>query len=117
MVRKSLRVTYMIAFICLLSSCMAFHKGYMVNSASLNQANFKYVREDLQGSATATYFLIWGGWNHDNLIQEAKENMLMNYTLEDNQAIVNLTVGWEKRITLFTITHKCVVTADIVEFQ
>ena len=99
------------------ASC-AFHSGYMVNSASLSSNNFTYVEKDITGSAIATYVLGLGGNDRMALVNEAKNNLLADYPLKSNQALVNLTVNWKNSFVLpLVITTRCTITADIVEFR
>jgi hypothetical protein len=102
-----------------LSSCAAFHSGYLANSAALSSGNFKYVIMDAQGTSKATYFLGIGGLARTALVSEAKENLLDKYPLNDNQVLVNVTVNWKHSYYpfLLLVTNKCTVTADIVEFK
>lgn len=106
-----------IAILC--SSCMALHNGYMMNSsASLSQSNFTYVKKDITGIAIVDYFLLFGGYNTETLVGKAKQNMLRDNPLTDNQALVNLTVSYKTTFTIFPYVQvECVITADVVEFK
>jgi len=101
-----------------LSSCAAFHNGYMANSTTLGCKNFKYIEHDASGSAKSTYFLGIGGFGHNALVAEAKEDLVYTYIVEDNQSLANITVSWETKVWIvFITTHTCTITADIVEFD
>ena len=101
----------------LLSGCFATHGGYINNSASLSQANFKYVKRDISGESSTLTFLGIGGLGKEALVAEAKSNMLRRINLKSNQTIVNTTVNWKNSFYLaLYITNKCTVTADVVEF-
>lgn len=90
----------------------------MNNSASLSSNNFSYVQKNLQGKAQATYVLGIGGMNREAIVNEAKEKMLENYSLEDGQTLANSTVNFKYSNFLgIVVTYKCYVTADIVEFR
>lgn len=103
--------------ISLLSNC-AMHTGYMVNSASLSNNNFTYVKKDVSGSAKATYIFGLGGLAKMALVDVAKKDLLSENPLKDNQTLVNLTVNWKNTFVLpFAVTNRCTVTADIVEFK
>ncbi len=100
------------------SSCVAFHTGSMSNSTALSSANFSYVKTNLKGEASATYVLGIGGFR-ETLVNSAKQNMLQNNNLRDNQALANLTVNFKTTYYWggFLIVDKCTVTADLVEFN
>lgn len=101
----------------LLSSC-AMHKGDMLNSASLGNTKFTYVKKDIKGTTSATYFLGFGGLSKDAIVDDAKRDLLAGNPLKDNQALVNLTISWKSTFVLpLVITKRCTITADIVEFK
>jgi len=98
------------------SNC-AFHSGYMQGSATLNSNNFNYIKRDVQGSASALYVLGIGGLNKTALVNEAKNNLLKNFQLQDNQALVDITVNWKKTYYLLVMKDECIITASIVQFN
>ncbi len=100
----------------LFSGC-ALHSGYMQSSASLNSNNFSYVKRDVQGSASALYVLGIGGLNKTALVNEAKNDLLKNYQLQNNQALVDITVNWKNTYYLLVMKNECTITASIVEFN
>ena len=101
----------------LLSGCFATHSGYLNNSASLSQANFKYVKRSISGESIATTVLGIGGLGRQAMVDEAKSDMLRGVNLKSNQTIANSTVSWKNSFYLgLFITNKCTVTADIIEF-
>lgn len=103
--------------ISLLSGC-AMHAGYMTNSASLTQANFSYVQMNIKGDSRATYVLGIGGFNKNTLVNFAKQQMLADHPLKNNQALVNVTVNFKRATVLGIYTEvNCRVTADVVEFK
>jgi hypothetical protein len=108
----------LLAIVLILSSCAAGLTGSMSDSASLSSNNFIYAKRNIQGKSQATYVFGFGGMKRDAIVAEARENMLTNTTLKNNQAIANLSVDFKKS-TFFGIvnTIKCFVSADIVEFK
>ncbi len=102
-----------------IASCSAVHSGIMENSASLSSANFSYAKQNIQGKSQATYILGIGGLAKETLVNEAKQKMLAENPLKDNQTLANLTVNFKKSLYFGLIysTVKCTVTADIVEFK
>lgn len=102
-----------------LSSC-ASYSGSMLSSASLNSANFSYVKENISGTASVMYlFGIGGGFFKEDwgLVQEAKKKMLLSNPLKKNQALVNITVNFKTKFILFSASRACTITADVVEFK
>lgn len=113
-----LRTCFVLTITALFSSCAAGLTGSMNNSAALNSNNFNYVQKDLQGKSQATYVLGIGGMNREAIVEEAKKNMLENYSLKDGQTLANTTVNFKYSNFLGIVaTTKCYVTADIVEFK
>jgi hypothetical protein len=110
------KIVFSLSVLVLLSSCAA-HTGYMANSASLDKANFSYVAPNISGKASATYIFGFGGLNREALVNEAKQAMLAQHPLKDNQALANLTVNFKISTILIYSSVKCTVTADVVEFK
>jgi len=114
--KKVFRLLIIVISVLSFSSC-AFHSGYMNNSASLSQANFDYTQKSISGTATTSKFFGLGGLGKLAMVEEAKKDMLKNYPLQSNQALVNVTINWKNSIIFFIMTNSCTVTADIVEFK
>ncbi|MDG2370801.1 MAG: hypothetical protein P8M12_09170 [Flavobacteriales bacterium] len=104
------------ALITFMSSC-AFHEGLMLNSASLNQANFKYIDYGIEGTATTNHIFGIGGLKKMALVGEAKQYCIVNANLKENQALVNQTINWKMTFFFPVVTTRCTITADIVEFK
>lgn len=100
------------------ASCCGLHSGYMANSASLSSANFSYTKMNCKGASHAQYVLGIGGLERTNLVNAAKQNLLLNNPLEANQVLANITVNFKDEIYL-GIYRKvtCIVAADIVTFN
>ena len=81
--------------------------------------NFNYVKTNVFASAECTYFLGLGGYAHEALVGEAKQNLYLKSGLENNQAYANITVNWKTQVTFlgFIVRRVCTVSADIVEFH
>lgn len=90
----------------------------MQSSAALSSANFSYVT-NVKGESSATYVFGIGGLNKETLVDDAQKRMILSNPLKKNQAIANLTVNFKKTYIYFGVITivKCVVTADIVEFE
>jgi hypothetical protein len=103
--------------VLIISSCASTNSGTFASSATLNAANFKYVKL-IKGTSETTKFLGMGGEVKDALLADAKANMYENYPLKDNQAYANICVDYKYSSYLVIIkTVKVTITADIVEFN
>lgn len=112
------KTSLILCLVFLFSSCAAGLTGNMNNSAALSSDNFTYVKKNLKGKSQATYVLGIGGMNREAIVDEAKQNLLENYSLEDGQALANSTVNFKYSSFLGIVTtYKCYVTGDIVQFQ
>jgi hypothetical protein len=112
-----LRISLVAGLLVSITSC-AFHNGAIQSSAVLSNNNFKYVKRDVRGSSVAHYVVGFGGLSKDELVAEAKKDLISTNKIQGNQTIVNLTIGWKRTIVFpLVVTNRCIVTADIVEFQ
>jgi hypothetical protein len=114
------KIILLFAITLMLSGCAAIHTGYMANSAALSSGNFMYVKRNIKGVSKAEYILGIGGFSKETLVDDARQDMLINnYLIKDNQALVNLTVNFKTSYIFFGIytSVTCVVTADVVEFK
>jgi hypothetical protein len=118
-ITKKIFINYATFIILLMaiSGCAQVYNGNLLGSASLQSANFDYIKQNARGTSRAAYFLGIGGFNK-SLIQKAKIDLLSNYPLESNQALVNQTINFNTRFVLgIIIIVECEVYSDIVEFQ
>ena len=98
-------------------SC-AFHSGMIQGSAILQSNNFVYIKRDVSGTAAAHYVFGIGGLSKDELVAEAKKNLITQNQIKDNQTLVNITVGWKRTfIYPLVISNRCTMTADIIEYN
>jgi len=102
-----------------LTSCFAIHAGMMSSSTGLNQANFSYVKKNVQGQATTKHIMGIGGLAMNAIVDSAKEDLLNANPLKENQALVNVVVDIKSSFTYLGIvrTYTCFVSADVVEFK
>ena len=114
--KNLIKLSIITILVSILSSC-AFHSGYMNNSASLSEPNFRYVHQNISGSSQTTKVLGIGGLGKAAIVEDAKNEMLEKHKLQLNQALANVTVDWKNSGFLIVTTTKCTVTADIVEFK
>jgi hypothetical protein len=122
-VKAKIRTVLLIAVIIsvLLNGCAGIHSGTMLNSVALSSPNFTYVKRNIQGTSTATYFLGIGGLKRQTLVEEAKQDMLFTETgsvLSENQALANVTINFKTTYLVFGLYVKvtCTVGADVVQF-
>ena len=101
-----------------LSSCISLHSGFPTSSVALSLPNFTYIKTNVLGQSSVTYFLGMGGYN-GALVNTAMIDLKKKHKLKDHQAYANLTVNFKKSIMLggLFITSTCEINADIVEFQ
>jgi hypothetical protein len=98
-------------------SC-AFHSGMIQGSAILQSNNFVYIKRDVSGTSVANYVLGIGGLTKDELVAEAKKNLIIQNQIKDNQTLVNITVGWKRTVVYpLVVTNRCTLSADIIEFK
>jgi hypothetical protein len=105
----------------LLSSCAATHSGNILNSTALSAPNFTYVKRNIHGKSTATYFFGIGGLKRQALVEDAKQDMLFTESgsiLNENQALANVTINFKNTYILFGLYVKvtCTIGADVVQF-
>jgi len=109
----------LMAIVLVLTGCMSLHTGIPTNSVQLNQGNFKYVKQNVSGYSTATYFLGIGGNRRFAMIAEAKADLLEQFPLQKNQAFANVTVDFKTKSILGMLLNLvyCTYSADIIEFE
>lgn len=113
-----LKSVFILSITFLLTSCAAGLSGSMSDSAALSSNNFTYAQKNIQGMSQATYVFGFGGLKREAIVNEAKQIMLANNSLRNNQALANLAVDFKYSSFLGIVnTVKCYVSADIVEFQ
>ncbi len=78
-----------------LTSCITLHNGNFFNTTQVNTNNFRYVKQNAEGSSTVTYFLGLGGGRKAALIADAKKRLLRSNPLKDNQALVNININFK----------------------
>ena len=98
--------------------CISLHEGVIFPSTvQLNSPNFSHIKT-IDGFATATYVLGFGGYNRQGLIKEAKTRMYEKHRLTKNQIITNITVD-EKVTGIFypiVVTQTIIISADVIQF-
>lgn len=113
--KNFIKLSTVAVLLSLVSGC-ALHTGMMSNSAQLSHANFTYVKMGLYGTCQTTRVLGFGGVFKADLVEEAKKEMLLEFELQPNQALANVTVDWKHGRYILVKTTKCSVSADVVEF-
>ncbi len=90
----------------------------MSDSASLGQANFRYVQTDATGYSQIFQLGTLGGVGKRSLVADAKEALVRSIGgLESNQTLANVTVNFKTSNYAVVTVTKCLVTADVVEFR
>jgi len=111
------KTIYLFFVTSLLSSCMVWHSGSMVESSTPTLNNFTYVKNAV-GTSSALYVIGIGGFNRTGLVREAKNDLIKNYPVNDGEALINFTVDVSTKIfTPWFIIKKVIVTADIIKYH
>jgi len=117
MKKSIIKISILISLIAILDSC-AFHHGMMQGSAILSSNNFVYIKRDVSGSSAAHYFLGLGGLSKDELVAEAKKDLITKNKIQGNQTLLNISVGWKQTMVFpLILSNRCIVTADIIEYK
>jgi hypothetical protein len=116
---KKISILLLITTLFVLTGCVSLHSGMPTNSAQLNQGNFKYIKQNVSGYSMATYFIGIGGNRRFAMIAEAKSDLLEQFPLQQNQALVNVTVDFKTTSFLGLLLNLvyCTYSADVVEFE
>ncbi|WP_457617952.1 DUF6567 family protein [Lutibacter sp.] len=118
MKKRVIKSIFILSFAILFSSCAAGLTGSMTNSAALSSNNFSFVERNIKGMSQATYVLGIGGMKREAIVSEAKQKMLANNPLKNNQTLANVIVDFKySNFMGIVMTVKCYVSADIVEFK
>jgi hypothetical protein len=118
-IRKLIVVFGVFSIGMIMTGCSASN-GFIGHSITtevqLNQANFDVVRS-VNGEASANYFLGFGP-SQQNMIGQAKREMINKAKLKGSQALVNVTT--DVKYSWFPIIwrqQKAYVSAEIVQFK
>ena len=110
--------TLVLGSMALFTGCSATN-GYMGHTVQtqvqLNKANFNVI-SSVSGEAAANYFLAIGPTKQD-LIAQAKKDMLKKANLHGSEAIVNITTDVKYSGFLFWRQEKVYISANVVEFK
>lgn len=116
---KKTILSFGIATILALTSCASYHSGTLQNSSSLSSSNFSYIKKGIKGVRKCTYILGIGGFSKQAIADEAKEELLKENSLGNNQALANITVNYKSKYFFGYLYQEviCTITADVVEFN
>ena len=101
-----------------LNSCISTQNGSIESSSFSVKNNFKII-STVEGESNATYILGIGGNLKDSLMNEAKKNMYLKYSLQSNQNLTNITTDIKKTyfiLPLLYTSQKIIVSADVIQF-
>ena len=106
-------LTYII-IVFLLSSCIAFHNG-AISSGPLLSANDKFIEQATGHAECYSFFLLLGGgYFKQDMINQAKKDMMKNRPLKKGEYYANYTIDFKRTITLFIYTENDIwVNADV----
>ena len=105
-----------IALVFIISSC-AYHGGYSTGGVELSSGNFNTVKRNASGKASAFYVFGFGGLEKKAIVAEAKQNLVLQNQLKDNQQLANIIVDYKTSFFVVVSKFEVTVTADIVEFK
>ena len=115
MSKNSKRILSAIAVGLLLSGC-AFHNGFLTNSFSITNPDYRIVKYAFGRAHTTTVFGI-GGLDKEALVLQAKQNMYNMYVLEKGQAFANFTVDQKMSFYFIVWTNQITVSAEVIDFN
>ena len=110
------RVLLCSAFIAGCSATDGYIGHSIVTEVQLHQANYTIVKS-VTGTATADYFFGIGPAEQD-LMGQAKRDMLNKAQLRGSQAVINVTT--DSKLTIFALIWReqtAYVSADVIEFK
>jgi len=107
-----------LASMALFTGCSTTN-GYMGHGSQtqvqLSKANFDVIKS-VEGEASSNHFLGIGPTDQ-NLIAQAKRNMLKKAHLSGSQALANITTDIKSTWFLFWRQKKVYMSADIIQFK
>ena len=116
--KRFIQSALILGLIALFSGCSST-SGYMGHGVQtqvqLNKANFNVIKS-VEGEATSNYFLGIGPTDQ-NLIAQAKRNMLKKANLNGSQAFANITTDVKSSWFLIWRQKKVYMSANIIEFK
>jgi hypothetical protein len=119
---KKLKSLVALFFVLSANGCASLHIGKMDSTSTalnaLASTKFTYVKMGAKGTSTVKYVFGFGGFDEESLLNDAKNDLLKNNPLGNNQALTNTIVSYKTTfITLFFIQVECLISADIVQFE
>jgi len=112
---KAVMVAVMISFVSGCSWTSGDLNHAIVTQVQLNQANFTVVKS-MVGTAKASYYFGVGPAEQD-LIGQAKRDLITKAQLKGSQAVVNVTTDIMHSGFFFWSEKKAYVSAEVVEFK
>lgn len=113
---KNVLLFIVVPVLFFLSSC-AYHAGYSTGGIELSSGNFNTVKKNAQGKAEAFYVFGFGGLQKKAIVAEAKQNLMLQNQVKDNQQLANVIVDYKTSFFVVVSKFEVTVTADIVEFK
>jgi len=116
---KSLRVLLSVLAIGIIATGCSTTGGYIGHSiqteVQLGQANFDVVKS-VTGEAQTDYYF-WIGPSQQDLLSQAKRDMIAKAGLTGSQALVNVTTDIKRSGFLIWTQKKAYVSAEVVQFK
>ncbi|MBO4535848.1 MAG: hypothetical protein J5702_01435 [Bacteroidales bacterium] len=112
----SICLSILLASSCGASSELTFNQNQLQTSVVLSQSNFIVVK-NVCGEASATYFLVFGGYRTAEAKAAAMNEMILNAELTGSQAIVNANISTHVQTVLGIYTKvTAYATGTVIEF-
>jgi hypothetical protein len=102
--------------VCLVATALSFHNCTIHNGQviSLDYGNPVSPQNKARGESSATYFFGIGGRRTNLILEEAKDNLVMNRPLEVDESYANVNLNISTSYFLFFNKTKYILTADVV---
>lgn len=109
-----IRAIIAILLALVMSSCATYWSGSFSSNLAITPDQYRVI-ELANGEAKTLVFLgIFGGNSHDNLVLEAKNNLIKNYPLDSNMIFANWSVSFKNQWHIFGFTQICDIRAEII---
>jgi len=113
---KSHRLQLLLPFfvLVLVSGCAQYWAGTVNSSVAIPVDKYHVVRS-VSGNASTFLFLgLIGGLEHNNLVEEAKSDLVNHTKLDSNQVLGDWSVSFRKQYSIIGCRQYCEVRANVI---
>jgi len=109
-------ILLLVLFALMLTSCFTLHKpAYLVSELDMPNPQNAYRKT---GTATANYFLVFGGNKKEGLMSAARADLWNGLNGAQNLQIANVVVDESKLVVLFIyVRHKVQIEGDFIPME